>query len=63
MTQAMLDLKRLYWNSHRLKAGKRKDGCPYHHLGLPLASFDFWELLQADPKQLAQDLSGQKDAP
>ena len=63
MTQAMLDLKRLYWNCHRLKAGKRKDGCPYEHLGLPLPSFDFWELLQADPEQLTQELSGQKDAP
>jgi hypothetical protein len=62
MTQGMLDLKRLYWNSHRLKAGKRKDGRPYEHLGLPLASFDFWELLQADPEQLTQELSGQKDA-
>jgi hypothetical protein len=62
MTQEMLDLKRLYWNSHRLKAGKRKDSCPYKHLGLPLRSFDFWELLQTDPEQLAQELSGQKDA-
>lgn len=62
MTQEMLDLKRLYWNSHRLKAGKRKDSCPYKHLGLPLTSFDFWELLQTDPEQLTQELSGQKDA-
>ena len=61
MTQAMLDLKRLYWNCHRLKAGKRKDGCPYQHLDLPLKSFDFWEVLQADPEQLTQELSGQKD--
>jgi hypothetical protein len=61
MTQEMLDLKRLYWNSHRLKAGKRKDGCPNRHLGLPLTSFDFWELLQTDPEQLTQELSGQKD--
>jgi hypothetical protein len=61
MTQEMLDLKRLYWNSHRLKAGKRKDGCPYKHFGLPLPSFDFWELLQTDPEQLTQELSGQKD--
>ncbi len=45
MPQEMLDLKRLFWNSHRLKAGKRKGGCPYKHLGLPLPSFDFWELL------------------
>jgi hypothetical protein len=62
MTQGMLDLKRLYWNTHRLEAGKRKGGCPYQHLGLSLRSFDFWELLQADPEQLTQELSGQKDA-
>jgi hypothetical protein len=62
MTQAMLDLKRLYWNCHRLKSGKRKDACPYQHLGLSLTSFDFWELLQAKPEQLTQELSGQKDA-
>ncbi len=63
MTQAMLDLKRLYWNCHRLKSGKRKDACPYQHLGLSLTSFDFWGLLQADPDRLTQELSGQKDAP
>jgi hypothetical protein len=63
MTQAMLDLKRLYWNCHRLKSGKRKDACPYQHLGLPLPSFDFWELLQADPARLTQELSGQEDVP
>ena len=62
MTQAMLDLKRLYWNTHRLGAGRRKGGCPYEHLGLPLRSFGFWELLQKDPGQLTQELSGQKDA-
>lgn len=62
MTQPMLDLKRLYWNCHRLKAGKRKNGSPYKHLGLVLPSFDFWELLQANPGWLTQKLSGQKDA-
>jgi hypothetical protein len=62
MTQAMLDLKRLYWNCRRLDCGKRKGVCPYKHLGLPLPSFNFWELLQADPGQLTQELSGQKDA-
>ena len=62
MTQEMLDLKRLYWNSHRLKAGKPKDSCPYEHLGLGLPSFDFWELPQTDPEQLTQELSGRKDA-
>ena len=61
MTQPMLNLKRLYWNSHVLKAGKRKGQCPYQKLGLPLPSFDFWELLQSDPAKLAQELSGTKD--
>jgi hypothetical protein len=62
MTQAMLDLKRLYWNCHRLESGKRKDGCPYEHLGLPLKNFDFWGLLQANPERLTQEPSDQKDA-
>jgi hypothetical protein len=61
MTQPMLDLKRLYWNCHGLKAGKRKGQCPYQGLGLPLPTFDFWELLQSDPARLAQELSGPKD--
>jgi hypothetical protein len=63
MTRPMLDLKRLYWNSHVLGSGPRKDACPYQHLGLPLTSFDFWVLLQADPERLTQELSGQQDAP
>jgi hypothetical protein len=60
MTQPMLNLKRLYWNCHELKAGKRKGHCPYQKLGLPLPTFDFWELLQSDPVRLAQELSGPK---
>ncbi|MEO6807520.1 MAG: hypothetical protein ABI353_00205 [Isosphaeraceae bacterium] len=63
MTQAMLDLKRLYWNCHRLKAGKRQGFCPYEHLGLSLPNSNFWTVLQTDPEQLTQTLSGQKDAP
>jgi hypothetical protein len=63
MTQPMLDLKRLYWNSHVLKAGKRKGQCPYQKLGLPVSTFDFWELLQSDPARLAQELSGPKVTP
>jgi hypothetical protein len=63
MTQPMLDLKRLYWNSHVLGSGPRKDACPYQHLGLPLTSFDFWRLLQADPERMTQELSGQQDIP
>jgi hypothetical protein len=57
MTQPMLDLKRLYWNCHRFRSGPRKKACPYQVLGLDLPTFDFWTLLRADPKELAQRLS------
>ena len=57
MTQPMLDLKRLYWNCHRLRTGPRKNVCPYQALGLNLSTFDFWKLLRSDPEQLAQQLS------
>ena len=63
MTQPMLDLKRLDWNCHVLRSGKRKDTCPYKHLGLPVPSLDFWELLQTDPARLTQELSSQQDVP
>jgi hypothetical protein len=62
MTQPMLDLKRLYWNSHPLRSGPRKDVCPYRSLGLELPTFDFWTLLQADPEELAQRLSTTRNA-
>jgi hypothetical protein len=48
LTQEMLDLKRLYWNTRVFCAGKRKGLCPYEHLGLVLSSNDFWKLLQPE---------------
>jgi hypothetical protein len=57
MTQPMLDLKRLYWNTRPFRSGPRKNVCPYHRLGLELPTYDFWELLQSDPKELTQNLS------
>jgi hypothetical protein len=57
MTQPMLDLKRLYWNSRAFRSGPRKDVCPYRALGLDLPTFDFWELLQTEPGELTQRLS------
>ena len=62
MTQPMLDLKRLYWNSRPFRSGPRKDVCPYQALGLNLPTFDFWSLLQADPAELRQQLSTQRIA-
>ena len=46
LTQGMLDLKRLYWNTRVFRGGKRKGRCPYEHLGLTLPRSDFWGLLQ-----------------
>ena len=58
MTQPMLDLKHYYWNTHPFRSGPRKDVSPYQRLGLKLAAtYDFWELLQSDPKELTQELS------
>jgi len=57
MTQPMLDLKRLYWNCHRFGSGPRKDVSPYQALGLELPTFDFWTVLQSDPKELTERLS------
>ena len=46
VTQEMLDLKRLYWNSRPFREGQRKGRCPYELLGLRLPSYDFWALLK-----------------
>jgi hypothetical protein len=48
VTQGMLDLKRLYWNCRVFGGGKRKGRCPYEHLGLKLASYDFCKLLETE---------------
>jgi hypothetical protein len=48
LTQGMLDLKRLYWNTRVFRGGKRKGHCPYEHLGLVLLTYDFWSLLQPE---------------
>lgn len=61
MTQPMLDLKRLYWNSRQFHTGPRRGTCPYQILGLKLPTYDFRELLETDPVQLAQQLSTQRD--
>jgi hypothetical protein len=44
LSQALLDLKRLYWNCRTFAEGKRKKRCPYEHLGLQLPTYDWWEL-------------------
>jgi hypothetical protein len=62
MTQPMLDLKRLYGNTRPFRSGPRKDVCPYRRLGLELPTYDFWELFEAGPIHLTQQLSTQANA-
>jgi hypothetical protein len=62
LTQGLLDLKRLYWNTRVFRGGKRRDQCPCELLGLRLPACDFGELLHKDPAQLAQELSTGKAA-
>jgi hypothetical protein len=45
LTQGLLDLKRLYWNSRAFRSGKRRRRSPYELLGLKLPSYRFWDLL------------------
>jgi hypothetical protein len=59
LSQAMLDLERLYWNCRPFREGQRAKKCPYQHLGVALPTFDFWDLLQTPPAVLRQKLSSQ----
>jgi hypothetical protein len=62
MTQGLLDLKRLYWNLRRFRAGRRKDQAPYGLLGLDLPELSFWEFLKLTPERLREKLSAQEHA-
>lgn len=48
VTQGMLDLKRLYWNTRRFQGGQRRGRSPYERLGLTLPDHDFWGLLKEE---------------
>jgi len=58
MTQGLLDLKRLYWNSHTFDAGRRRKTTPYERLGvLWPPDLQWWEALKLTPEQLRDKLS------
>jgi len=63
LTQGLLDLKRLYWNLHRFRAGKRKKTHPYARLGLVLPPGDWWEMLHWSPAGLRQELARRNPPP
>jgi hypothetical protein len=54
LTQGMLDLKRLYWNCHAFRTGKRKGQSPYRGLGVTLPALSWWEILKLSPEGLRQ---------
>jgi hypothetical protein len=63
MTQGLLDLKRLYWNCHTFRTGRRRGTTPYQRLGLPWPEgLRWWDLLKLTPEQLRETLSTAKKA-
>lgn len=63
LTQGLLDLKRLHWNCHRFRTGRRKGQSPYQRLGLPLPEgLEWWDMLKMTPEQLRDRLSAMNKA-
>jgi hypothetical protein len=62
LTQGMLDLKRLYWNTRAFRTGKREGRCPYEHLGLGLPDYDFWGLLKGEFSVAMEEAKAQAKA-
>jgi hypothetical protein len=58
MSQGLLDLKRLYWNCHEFRTGRRRGKSPYARLGIRLLpGVRWWELLKWSPEHLREQLS------
>jgi hypothetical protein len=63
MTQGLLDLKRLSWNGHTFRTGRRRKTTPYQRLGVPWPEgLRWWEVLKLTPEQLREKLSTAKMA-
>jgi hypothetical protein len=63
MSQGLIDLKRLYWNCHTFRTGRRKGTTPYQRLGVPWPEgLRWWDLLKLTPEQLRDKLSTAKTA-
>ena len=58
LSQGLLDLKRLYWNCHTFRTGRRQKTSPYERLGVVLPKgLRWWQLLKMTPEQLRDKLS------
>lgn len=63
MTQGLLNLKRLYWNCHTFRTGRRRGTTPYQRLGVPWPEgVCWWDMLKLTPEQLREKLSTAKRA-
>ena len=63
LSQGLLDLKRLYWNSQPFRTGRRKGQSPYQRLGVAWPEgVRWWEVLQWSPERLRQELSAPNKA-
>jgi len=63
MTPGLLNLKRLYWNCHTFRTGRRRGQTPYQLLGLPWPTdMRWWDVLKLTPEQLRDRLSTAKNA-
>jgi hypothetical protein len=58
MSQGLLDLKRLYWNCHEFRTGRRRGHSPYQRLGIIWPEgLRWWDVLKWSPEQLREKLS------
>lgn len=58
MSQGLVDLKRLYWNCHTFRSGRRRGRTPYELLGVPWPEgLRWWDVLKWSPEQLRDKLS------
>ena len=58
MTQGLLDLKRLYWNTHTFRSGRRRKTSPYERLGVVWPpGLRWWDALKLTPEELRAKLS------
>jgi hypothetical protein len=58
ISQDLLDLKRLYWNCHTFRTGRRRGTTPYGRLGVPWPEgCRWWDVLKWSPEQLRDKLS------
>jgi hypothetical protein len=61
MTQGLLNLKRLWWNCHTFRTGRRRGTTPYQRLGVPWPEgLRWWDVLKLTPEQLRDKLSTAK---